>query len=396
MYTDNTFTNNTAGYGKVIYYENSANNNVFNSNTPANFIIEDNVIKLNSTDDFITIGDFTIIADDTEFHGTGSLDAYTIPSDSKNVKLILNGTDSKVVNNIFILREQKKEKEDIIITIDPIQDVKYKDNVTISGKITSVTGKGLYNINAIIEINGKSFKAKTDKSGAFTLSKMSNIFGINNVTVSYAGNSKYEGNSIKTTFNVVKQDIVITIDPIQDAKYKDNVIITGKITDVIGNGLSNINAIIVIKGKSFKAKTDKTGAFSISITNITYPVGINNVTVSYAGNSKYEGNSTETTFNVVKQDINITINKIPETSYNDNVTISGKIIDVNGNSLSNVNALIKINGILFKAKTDKTGAYVFTTPATKLGTNKVKVGYAGNKNYNSFESVTTFVVISKK
>ena len=286
------------------------------------------------------------------------------------------------------------EKQDIIITVDPISVIKYKDNVTISGKVTDVNGKGLYNINAIIKINGKLFKARTDKNGTFKFSKPANPAGINNVTISYNGNANYNGYSTNTTFIVEKQNITITVDPIPDVKYKNNVTISGKITDIHGRGLNNIGAIITINGRVYKATTDKSGAFIITETIKT--IGINNVTVSYGGTANYNGYSTNITFNVEKQNITISINPRPDTVYNDNITISGKIIDLNGNVLKNINALIKVNAKLYKAKTDSTGTYLFTTPATTLGTNNVTVGYGGNSYYNSFESVTTFNVIAKR
>ena len=55
------------------------------------------------------------------------------------------------------------ENQDINITVNPINDTVYKDTITISGKITDANCYGLYNINAIIKINGKIYKAKTEK-----------------------------------------------------------------------------------------------------------------------------------------------------------------------------------------------------------------------------------------
>ena len=285
-------------------------------------------------------------------------------------------------------------KQDIVINIDSIQAIKYKDNVTITGKVTDVHGNGLYNINAIIKINGKLYKAKTDKNGSFTFTKSADATGVNNVTVSYAGNTNYNAYATNTTFNVSKQNITITLNKINNTVYKNTVTITGKITDANAFGLYNINVIIKINGNLFKAKTNKNGVFKFS--KLANPAGLNNVTVSYAGNAKYYGYSTNTTFNVAKQDINITVNPIKNTTYNQTVTITGKISDTAGNALSNINALIKVNGKLYKARTDSTGTYKFTTPASVLGKNNVTVEYDGNSNYNSLKVATTFNVIAKR
>ena len=285
------------------------------------------------------------------------------------------------------------EKQDIIITYDTIQDIQYKDNVTITGKVTDVNGKALYNINAIITINGKVYKAKTDKTGAFTFTLAASTVGLNNVTLSYGGNANYNGYETSTTFNVGKQDIVISYDAIADTQYKDNVIITGKVTDVNGKALYNINALITINGKLYKAKTDSTGAFTLTVaaTNI----GTNNVTIGYGGNANYNSYETSTTFNVDKQNITILYDSIVDTVCGDDVTISGNVADVTGKSLNNINVLIHINGKLYKAKTDSTGAYTLTTTATTAGTNNVTISYGGNAYYNSYETSTTFNVIAK-
>ena len=284
-------------------------------------------------------------------------------------------------------------KQDITISLDPILDTVYKENVTISGKVTDVNGKGLNNINAIIKINGKLFKAKTNKTGAFSFTKVATPAGINNVTVSYAGNGNYNGYATNTTFNVKKQDIIITLDPIEDIKYKENVTIMGKITDIHGGGLFNISAVIRINGRAYKASTDKLGRFMI--TETMRQLGTNNVTVSYGGNDNYNSYTFNTTFNVEKQDIIITYAPIQDTIYKDNVTITGNITDIHGNALYNINALIRINGKLYKAKTDSTGSYILTTPTTTLGTNNVTLSYDGNSNYNSYVTNTTFNVIEK-
>ena len=89
----------------------------------------------------------------------------------------------------------------------------------------------------------KMLKAKTDKTGAFTFTVAASTVGLNNVTLSYGGNTNYNSYTTSTTFNVEKQDIIITYNPITDTKYKDDVTITGKVTDVNGKALYNINII---------------------------------------------------------------------------------------------------------------------------------------------------------
>ena len=111
--TGNTINNNNASTEGAIYNNASIKkieNNKFGYNTPANFKIEDNKIKLISDDNFISVGDFIIIDDEEVLHGSGTSDFENciIPSTSENVKLILNGTDTTTENNVFTLREPKE------------------------------------------------------------------------------------------------------------------------------------------------------------------------------------------------------------------------------------------------------------------------------------------------
>ena len=140
-------------------------------------------------------------------------------------------------------------------------------------------------------------------------------------------------------------------------------------------------------------KTDKTGTFTLTLTPTT--VGNNNITISYAGNNYYNSNETSTIFNVEKQDITITYEPVVDTLCGENVTITGKVSDVTGKALYNINANIRINGKLYKAKTDTSGAFTLSVATTIVGINNVTLGYAGNANYNSYETSTTFNVLEK-
>ena len=205
-----------------------------------------------------------------------------------NITLTYNGNTN--YNEYKTTTTANVEKQDITITYNPIQNTKYKENITIIGNITDINGKALYNINAIININNKLYKAKTDSAGAFTLTTTANNIGNNNITISYPGNTNYNSNQTSTVFQVEKQDITITSNSITDIISGDNVTINGTVNDTNGYPINNINVNIRINNKLFKAKTDKIGVFSLT-TIVTIP-GIYNVTLSYAGNTNY--NNVET------------------------------------------------------------------------------------------------------
>ena len=144
-FTNNTIENNNitnviSGYSQPLYIFNvdrKMENNVFNKNTPAEFIIENNKIKQNITNNTITVDKFTLIIDDGKYYGTGTdeLATFSIPSNAKNVKLIINGTDSKGgVNNVFVLKSSERnefvaEYTDLVRTINDAITNEYESYV---------------------------------------------------------------------------------------------------------------------------------------------------------------------------------------------------------------------------------------------------------------------------
>ena len=109
--TNNKVTASTVVEGGAIYNW-GGNYNItdttFYKNTPANFIINDtkNIQLVN--EDYISIVQFSIIADGKVI-GTGTsvnnLTQFTISDEYNNVEIIINGSDDKTINNHYILRK---------------------------------------------------------------------------------------------------------------------------------------------------------------------------------------------------------------------------------------------------------------------------------------------------
>lgn len=191
------------------------------------------------------------------------------------------------------------EKGDVVVTFNPITDVKYGENVTITGKFTTSDGKAISNSNVKITINGRKYYAKTDKTGAFTLSAKVTATGENEVTIGYSGNANYNAYETTTTFNVEKQDVTVTYEPINDVTVGENVTITGTFTDVNGNAVKNSNVKIIIDGKKYYAKTDSNGVYTF--TAAMTKAGVKTVSIGYSGNTNYNEYTCETTFTVLEK-----------------------------------------------------------------------------------------------
>ncbi len=284
----------------------------------------------------------------------------------------------------------------VVVTYEPISDVNFGENVTISGKFMTSNGKAISNSNVKIYINGVKYLAKTDNTGTYLLSVQTTQTGINKVNIGYSGNDKYEAYETNTTFQVLgKQPIIVTYEQITDVNFGENVTITGKFTTNTGKAITNSNVKIYINGVKYLAKTDNTGTYTLSVQ--TTQIGINKVSIGYSGNDKYEAYETNTTFTVLgKQPVIVTYEPISDVNFGENVTITGKFMTSNGKAISNSNVKIYINGVKYLAKTDKTGTYVLSVETTQTGVNKVSIGYSGNDKYEAYETNTTFQVLGKQ
>ena len=109
----------------------------------------------------------------------------------------------------------------------------------ITGTFKEENGKSITNSNVKILINGVKYYAKTDSTGTYTLSVATNKVGTNNVTLAYTGNAKYNAYEINTTFNVGKQNVTVTYEPITNVDYGTNVTITGYFKDSDEKAIKN-------------------------------------------------------------------------------------------------------------------------------------------------------------
>ena len=105
-------------------------------NTPANFIInETNNIQLVNEDNYISIVNFSIIADGKEIgNGTSvnNLTQFTISDEYDNVEIIINGTDEKTTNNHYVLKSNianVTNYTELVETIDKIKTEKYNSYI---------------------------------------------------------------------------------------------------------------------------------------------------------------------------------------------------------------------------------------------------------------------------
>lgn len=206
-------------------------------------------------------------------------------------------------------------------------------------------------------------------------------------------NSGMGDNSINENELTTPIGTEILVDPIEDTHFSDNFTITGNHRGKDGKALKNSKLNVDIDGLNYNTKTNSNGTFTLKLK--TMNVGINNVTISFNASSGYDSSVTTTTFNVIPQTTEITLDTLPITQYSDILTVKGHYADKNGVNLRYTNIQIKINNVNYYSKTDNEGVFAFDYQTRTVGVNNITVSYPGNQKYSGDSFSSTFNVIPK-
>ena len=171
--------------------------------------------------------------------------------------------------------------------------------------------------------------------------------------------------------------------------YMDTYLLKGKILTVEGIPVSNV--IIKVNGVAIENVTDNEGIFSVGL--VADSVGTNSVSVAFDGNENYSASGNSTTFTVVPMNTCIILDNITSTCYNDNVTVSGKLITTGNITISDASIDVTINGVKSKVKTGTNGVFTVTVLADTVGTNNVTLSFAGTDTYAASANSTVFSVV---
>ena len=289
------------------------------------------------------------------------------------------------------------EPKSTYIKLNNIKEVAKGQTTTISGYYYYGNSIPLTYTNMWININGQTYKTKTDNNGYFTYNYKTNKEGSNTVTVSYPGNKNFKAANTTKTFNVKSngpQETYILLNDIHDITYDDFAVINGYY--YYGNNipLTYTPMTISVNGRIIEyAKTDNKGYFSCEY----WPAEVfkNTVTVSYHGNKNFKAATATKSFNVKTTRPIITyvdINEIDKVEVGKYVAISGYYSYGNGVPLKQTTMRLSINGQQYTAKTDNNGYFTYNYKTNKSGTNTVTVSYPGNTNFQPASSTKSFKV----
>ncbi|RAP44971.1 MAG: hypothetical protein BZ135_07035 [Methanosphaera sp. rholeuAM6] len=226
----------------------------------------------------------------TDAKGVWKLKIKTTTLGTNNVTASYSGTQ---YNPFTTSTSFEIAQTEAIITIDKIVTTQFRDYVTITGTFKNSNGKAIANSKVRVNVNGYSTYVTTDHDGAWSLTIKTNKTGVNNVTASFTGNANYAKYTANATFNVTKQDLIITTEVWYN---QGNFTITGTFVDKNGNKLANSKIRVNINGKAVYVKTDSNGTYRYSEIITAKTIKYN---VYYGGSANYNSyTSSKTTLTV--------------------------------------------------------------------------------------------------
>ena len=339
---------------------------------------EDAIFKINVNGNYthIPTGNVTVIINDKKYsinlvNGSTNLTVSDLTPGNYSVKIVYEG-DSDYAK-VFYYCNYTVNKHPTTLNITA-PEVKIGQNGEL---IINLEPKGSQT-QGYLYINGELKQIIYIYAGKTTIPLKNFAVGEYNLTVVLWDSKYYESSNASTIFKVSKFDTNLTIN-VDDVKSGEDA--TATIT-VNPDNLRG-EAILCVNG------VNTTIFLKSEVTNITMhnlTSGSYNVTVYYLGDSKYAPSNATTTFKVLRDSCNLTVN----ITYNDDLT---GIITVKTNPNTCTGEIgVYINNEFYKLNLTN-GTAVFNVNFTK-GSNYIYVLYLGDKQFESASWNTTLNITS--
>ncbi len=284
-------------------------------------------------------------------------------------------------------------KHPVTIRITNITETRVDEITEISGYAVYDEDKALKNTQLNIYINGTQTNVTTDTNGKFNCSYRIENVGTIEIQCTFTENATYEEATTYTQLTSTKHTATISLNNMNTTAIGENLLISGKLYDEKKNSIANATVDIYVNNNRINTvKTNQNGEYNL--TYLTTKVGTNNVTVTYKGDTKYTNTTNKKTVTIRKLDTKLTASLNASTvKVEGNIKITGKLTDENNKALTNEKITVNLNNNKTLTLTTSTdGTYSTTLKTDTTGTNNISISYAGNTNYTSNSTKTTFNV----
>ena len=333
-------------------------------------------IKVNGNYTHIPTGNVTVIINDKKYsinltNGLANLTLTNLTPGTYSIKIVYEGDADYA--KVFYYCNYTVNKHPTTLNITA-PEVKIGQNGEL---IINLEPKGSQT-QGYLYINGELKQIIYIYAGKTTIPLKNFAVGEYNLTVVLWDSKYYESSNASTIFKVSKFDTNLTIN-VDDVKAGEDATatITVNPSNLRGEAILCVNGI----NTTIFLKSEVT---NITLHNLTS--GSYNVTVYYPGDSKYAPSNATTTFKVLRDSCNLTVN----ITYNDDLT---GIITVKTNPNTCTGEIgAYINNEFYKLNLTN-GTAVFNVNFTK-GSNYIYVLYLGDKQFESASWNTTLNITS--
>ncbi|KZX17711.1 beta strand repeat-containing protein [Methanobrevibacter filiformis] len=278
------------------------------------------------------------------------------------------------------------------LVINPVLDTKINSSVSINGSLVDEKGAPISGVIVNLTVNGVNYSATTNANGIWNVSYHVVATGVINVVAEFVGNANYTFSANNTYFDGLALNSTLIINPIPNTNVNSSVSINGSLLDERGAPISGVTINLTVNGVNYNSTTGASGNW-----NITYFVSseeLVNVVVEFVGNANYTAAANTTYFNGAALNSTLTINPIPNTKINSNVSINGSLFDENNSAISNVTVVVTVNGVNYNSTTDNGGKWSITYLVKSSGNINVVVEFTGNINHTAAVNETSFNGVS--
>ncbi|BBL61034.1 beta strand repeat-containing protein [Methanobrevibacter arboriphilus] len=260
------------------------------------------------------------------------------------------------------------------------------ENVTVSGQLANFTGIGSVNVT----VDGDTQLVNINSSGGWSLNYASIRTGNITLTVSFNGNDNYTAFTNGTSFEVLKNSTNSSIVVLSGVHVGDIAVITGVLANF--TGISSVN--VTVDGNLYENVIVDSVGGNWTVSHLTNHTGTYTVIVEYTEleTGNFTGFINSTSFDVLKNSTNSTIDVSGDFKVGENISISGILADVNSDPIDNAQMTIIIGNESFNVTTNISGVWSLVYTLIHGGEFFILVNWAGNDNYTGFINSTSFDV----
>ena len=402
--TINTIGDSTVSLTIVTEEIQQANTGIQIQQDSDNILIEDNVIKTSDVgkqDQTINVDSINVTIKNNQLQSS---------TKSADEAVITNRQDTIIFNNTEVVEVIEEEKIQTVINVNDTLGL-INNPTTITARIhdtnTNEISDGLV---TFMTSNGEILMTTTIEDGVASIT-LSFIDELNDTITAIYTPIRDNIESSMTTFQLTIQKAITRI-VIEDVTITagQNVTLTARITDQLGNNFNGGKVTFKVNGKTLKDANGKTIYAKVvnGVATATYEVPMDasgkdlNITAVYSGSTKYDKQTTTTTVTVIEATPTLTITPFNEpVTTGSTVTLKAKVA-LGDTPITTGKIVFKINGKTVKdangkviyAKVDVNGevSVDYNLGDLKANTYTVEAVFTAS-GYDKLTSNTTMTVV---